>query len=379
MDDVLILGGGVIGLSLAYELATHGLRVQVIDRASPGREASWAGAGILPPARRDTAQDACEQLAGMSCQLHAEWAERLRDETGINTGYRRCGGIYVATATDEIAALQAAANHWQRHRIEAHALTAAELAQLEPALATGAAAREPLLAYHLPDEAQVRNPRHLKALLAACQVRGVTIMADCEAQKFERDGSRITAVETSRGRMAAGKFVIACGAWSSPLAEALGARVAVRPIRGQMVLFNTTVALSCVVNQGPRYLVPRFDGHVLAGSTEEEAGFEKRTTPEGVEGLLQLARELAPALEGATVEQTWAGLRPASGDGLPWIGPLPDLQNAWLAAGHFRAGLHLSTATAVVMGQLIRQETPAIDLTSFRLDRQVTALRVPVS
>ena len=137
-----------------------------------------------------------------------------------------------------------------------------------------------------------------------------------------------------------------------------------------MVLFRCDQPpITRIVNEGSRYLVPREDGRVLAGSTEEEVGFDKRTTEEAIADLVGFARGLVPALRDAKIEQTWAGLRPASFDGLPYLGPLPGLKNAFIAAGHFRSGLFLSTATAVVMSQLMRGEKPQIDLAPFRVGR----------
>jgi glycine oxidase len=145
---------------------------------------------------------------------------------------------------------------------------------------------------------------------------------------------------------------------------------AIRPIRGQIVLLQTDRATPRhIINDGPRYLVPRGDGRVLVGSTEEDVGFDKRTTADGVAGLLEFARTLLPALGTAQFEHSWAGLRPATADGRPYLGRIPGLENAFVAAGHFRSGLTLSPGTAVVMSQLIRDQTPSIDLAPFRLDR----------
>jgi glycine oxidase len=142
------------------------------------------------------------------------------------------------------------------------------------------------------------------------------------------------------------------------------------PIRGQIVLFRChEPPITRIINEGSRYLVPREDGRVLAGSTEEEVGFDKRTTAEAIADLTEFARDLVPALREATIEKTWAGLRPGSFDGLPYLGRLPGLMNAYVAAGHFRNGLFLSTATAVVMSQLIRGEQPEVDLSPFRVGR----------
>jgi glycine oxidase len=154
------------------------------------------------------------------------------------------------------------------------------------------------------------------------------------------------------------------------LLRQLGVTTGILPVRGQMVLFRgPTRPFQRVLNEGSRYLVPRDEGYVLAGSTEEEVGFDKRTTPEATHQLKEFACELVPLLRRFQVEQTWAGLRPGTLDGFPYLGKIPGLDNTYAAAGHFRSGLQLSTGTAVVLGQLIRGERPAVDLTPFRVGR----------
>jgi glycine oxidase len=367
MDDCLILGGGVIGLSLAYELAGHGMKVQVLDRAAPGQEASWAGAGILPPGNLAAARTAEEQLAGLAHELHPQWSAQLREETGIDNGYRRCGGLYLADDEGGRQELRQCAESWSALNVPAEMLSPDELAKLEPGLA-----RRPPggSALWLRGEAQLRNPRHLKGLLAGCTRRGVRITPDVAAEGFDIRAGRVRGVRTTVGEQYAETVCVASGAWSGELLAQLGVRTALRPIRGQMVLLACIAPpFERVVNHGRRYLVPRDDGRLLVGSTEEDAGFDKQTTAEGVGGLLQFALELAPTLAVAHVERTWAGLRPETPDGRPYIGRVPGLENAFVAAGHFRRGLQLSPATAVVLGQLIRGQQPRISLDTFGVDR----------
>jgi glycine oxidase len=356
-------------LSLAYELARGGRTVSVIDRGPPGREASWAGAGILPPANASTARDDYERLLALSNDLHVRWASELRERTGIETGFRRTGGLYIARREVNAEALATQAAHWRRRRIDCQELDAAALARYEPAL--GARADAPILAaYRLKDEAQLRNPRHLQALVAACFRLGVEIRSGVECTSLETRGSRVVAAITTAGTLSAESYCVASGAWAGGLLAPFGVRVGVKPIRGQIVLFRTAEPLLAhVVNEGPCYLVPRDDGRLLVGSTEEDVGFDSRNTTAGVQGLIDFARSLVPALADARVERTWAGLRPATADGLPLIGPLPGVTNAFCAAGHFRSGLQLSTGTAAVVARLIRGEKPQIDLASMRLDR----------
>jgi glycine oxidase len=366
MADCLIVGGGVIGLSLAYELAGHGQSVQLIDAGQPGREASWAGAGILPPAS-SAVDDPLERLTAASNQLHREWSEDLRASTHVDNGFRRSGAIYLARTATEARSLVALVEQFQARQIAVQQLSAPGLCEAELALQPSG---HVTVAYLVPDECQIRNPRHLKALLIACAGRGVEVTPGVVAEDFEIRGGRMRAVRTNRGPLRAESVCLTTGSWTAALARRLGTTPAIRPIRGQMVLLSLArPALSRIVNEGSRYLVPRDDGRLLAGSTEEDVGFDKSTTAGGIAGLLEFALSLVPDLDQAQVEHSWAGLRPATSDGLPYLGRVPGLENAFVAAGHFRGGLQLSTGTAVVMSQLIRGQEPLIDLTPFRLDR----------
>jgi glycine oxidase len=217
---------------------------------------------------------------------------------------------------------------------------------------------------------QVRNPRHLKALVALAIQRGVELVPGTPVCGFDRRGEKIAALETTAGRRPAGQFVVAGGAWSSQLLQATGCAIAVRPLRGQIVLVAMQPSpIRHVVNVGPRYLVPRGDGRVLVGATEEVAGFDKQTTAGGVGGLLEFAVQIVPALARAGFERAWAGLRPQSADGLPYLGRCPRAVNLFVATGHFRAGLQLSPITARVMTQLLLGREPAVPLAPFSPDR----------
>ena len=372
--DSLIVGGGVIGLSLAYELATRGEKVRVIDRGPLGGEASWAGAGIIPPAATRGQLEPIDRLLALSCDLHAAWAERLREETGVDNGYRRCGAVYVARGDEDARQLHLAAARWRSQGIAVEPAPPERLAQIEPALAKPRDRRF-AAAHWLAGEAQIRNPRHLKALVAACAARGVELTPCLAAESMATAGRRATAINTSRGAIEANRVCLTSGAWTGELLTRLGMpTAAVRPVRGQIALLKCRApALKAVVNEGKRYLVPRDDGRVLVGSTEEEVGFDKSTTAAGTSGLLKLAIELVPDLAEAEVERTWAGLRPATRDGLPVLGRVADFENLYVAAGHFRAGLQLSTGTALVMARLMRGEPTVIDLDSFRADRAALA------
>jgi glycine oxidase len=362
MYDCLILGGGVIGLSLAYELAGHGLRVRVLDAGEPGREASWAAAGMIAPDSSDS-PDPLERLAALGHRLHRQWAAALREETGIDNGWRSTGALYLARDEAEAQELEQLATHWQAGGIACKRLEAEAAGACEPELSSTHRKRA---AWLLCDECQVRSPWHLQALVVACARRGVELSAGVAVHDFVVRGQRVERVCTSAGDLAAGSVCLAAGAWSQPLAKRLGLSLRVKPVRGQMVLLAARERIvRHIIHEALRYLVPRDDGRVLVGSTEEDAGFDRRTTAEAVSALIEFAVGLVPALASAHVERTWAGLRPGTEHGLPYLGRVPGLANAYLATGHFRSGMLLSPATAVVVGQLIRGETPQIDLSAF--------------
>lgn len=356
MDHVLIAGGGVIGLTIARELAVTGFRVTLLDRQSCGREASWAGAGILPPACPGPGDDPLARLTAAAQDLWPVLSEELRETTGLDNGFRRCGGVLLpphAVDVPELTFRPAAATQWEEEsaawessgtRVER--LDARRLRELEPQLSPHLT--EGLF---LPDLCQVRNPWHLRALAADCRRLGVRIVEGIEVERVWREGGNVRGVETADGRWEADRVVIACGAWSQRLLPPeLGPPPVIEPVRGQIVLLRSpTPVLTRVVECGHRYLVPREDGRVLVGSTEERVGFDKRTTPEGVAGLREFAGQLVPALRAAEQEQAWAGLRPEARRGRPIIGPVPGNEGCYVAAGHFRSGLLLSPVTARII------------------------------
>ncbi len=368
--DVLIVGGGILGLSVAYELSQYGKSVHVLDQGPMAREASWAGAGIIPPANRRSATHPYDQLRGLSYELHSEWAERLRVETGIDTGFRRCGGLYLARSSGEAASLQALAMEHRELDVAFEELQSDELQSLEPALEQVVKTGELKAVYLMPGECQIRNPRHLQALILACQQRGVKISPNREVTEFEIVGNRLSQVHCDGEVFAAEQFCLTAGAWTYALLSRLGVSTGIMPVRGQIVLFRCQDRpFQRIINEGPRYLVARDDGHVLVGSTEEEVGFDKSTTEEAISALRQFAQSWVPCLTADKIAQSWAGLRPGSFDGMPYIGEVPGLSNTFAAAGHFRSGLYLSPGTAVTLGQRIRGVGCEIDLTPFQVGR----------
>jgi len=378
-SDVLIVGGGVIGLSIAYFLSLDGVAVTILDQGQPGQEASWAGAGMLPPGNLERAQSPVAQLRAYSHQHWRDFSQRLKDQTGIDNGYVASGGIEIGLA-GETDRLRREELDWCAEGVSAEWLTGFQLQQLEPALSG-----EIETAYRLSQLAQVRNPRHLKALISACVSRGVRIVAGATVTGFDivpssTGADRILTAKTVDQCYSAAKFVIAGGAWSRGLLNGLGVQnIPIQPVRGQIVLLSTPqLPFRHVINHGPRYLVPRPDGRILIGSTQEHVGFDKTNTASGVADLLQFAQKIVPQLANAKLERTWAGLRPGSPDGCPYLGLIPNNANGYIAAGHFRNGLQLSPGTGKLMAQMILGQPTQINLETFRLPSEfVVSLAKP--
>lgn len=354
----VICGGGVIGLLTARELALAGQEVVVIDRSEPGQESSWAGGGIVSPLYPWRYPPAVSALAAHAQTLYPALAEALRQESGIDPEYLACG-MLMLDADDERDARVWATEQGREMNI----LAGDQLTRRFPELAGFGQG------IWLPGVANIRNPRLMQALHVSLQRQGVQILPGREACGWRRRGGRITAVETRQGGSIEGeRFVITAGAWTAGLTEGLGVRVPVRPVRGQMLLFRAAVAeLTKIVLYQGHYVIPRRDGHILCGSTMEETGFDKSTTPEAADKLQRVAERLVPALKGCRPVAHWAGLRPGSPNGIPFIGALPGEDNVWVNAGHFRNGLVLAPASARLLADQLLGRPALVPAGPYRL------------
>lgn len=359
LPDALVIGGGVIGLSVAMRLAQAGLRVRAFERGQAGREASWAAAGVLDPGSV-ARTDALAALRRRSASMYPAFAAEIHELSGIDPEFLACGGLDLIEDDNQERAAErevAAARHTSAGAHATGAVSrwsARELIAAEPALSPRVRG-----CLWKPGVAQVRNPRLMKGLAAACRRLGVTIDEGVEVRRIDaRDGPAV--VVTGDGdRVPSGMIVLAAGAWSSQIesADALPG-VTVHPVRGQIVLLDGGAArLTHVVQSGKRYLVPRRDGKVLVGSTEEhDSGFDKRNTAAGVAWLLEFALRVAPPLRDATLAGMWSGLRPHTPEGRPRIGRTGGAANVIVATGHFRSGLILAPVTAEIVLRLARGE-----------------------
>ena len=371
----VILGGGVIGLSIAYELSTRGQPVTIIDTHDFASQASWAGAGMLPPSNRETAEHPIEHLEALSNQVHREWAAQLLRETKIDNGYRDCGGLYLARSNGEIASLTGAILEWNDRSIDNQRLDSKTLLEQFPMLTQVFRDSSAGMAVFVPQAAQFHNPRHAQALLAACEKNGVRLLPKRQDIQIDVAEQNVRSVRTDQEVITGDQFVFAAGPWTEGLINQFDVSLPMQPVRGQLALYRLSEDSavnwkdSPLINEGSRYLVPRADGHVLAGATIEEVGFDCHTTEEEVADLRAWAESIADDLKANNYVKAWAGLRPGTYDGFPYLGRLADYNNAIIATGHFKAGLQTSAGTAKVIADLVEHKKPEIDLTPFSPNR----------
>ncbi len=367
---VTVVGGGAIGLSTAWELSQRGFIVTVIDKGVTGRGTSWAGAGILPPANLKNSYDPIDRLRGLSHTLFPRWAEKLKADTGIDPELKRCGGLYLAESAGEIAAMSGMTEYWHEMSIECNQLTADEILDREPALARWWHETSNASVWHVPDEYQLRSPRYLQALAAACRQSGVSFFENTDVTDIRCLNGNAEIQYEGHWRTT-DNIVLTSGVWTGQIAASLELELSIVPIRGQMLLLKTASPLvKNVINMGQRYILAREDGHTLIGSNEEESGFELGTTDSVLKSLLEFALHLLPELKSAEQVKAWSGLRPMTFDGFPMIGRVPGVANLHIAAGHHRSGLHLSPGTAVLIADMLSEKIPDIPVDAFQIRKQ---------
>src|SRR5215207_5801776 len=349
--DVVIVGGGVIGLTVARALAVRGVRdVCLIERGSLGTGASFAAAGMLLPQVEADAQDEFFNLACQSRDLYPAFAAALREETGIDVELDTTGTLYVALTEDDQEAIQKRYDWQTRAGLTVELLSAAETRELEPCIseATHGALR-------FPNDIQVENRRLLSALASSVKKLGVTIATETSVDSVLLEGDRVRGMETSRGPVSCSIAVVAAGTWSSFIKSSPQSPIpTIEPVRGQMVCLEAKPQVTRHVIYGPRgYIVPRQDGRLLAGSTSEHAGFAKCVTAGGIAAILRNAVEISPAVADLPIVDTWAGLRPRAADGLPVLGPCGEIDGLFFATGHYRNGILLAPLTGELISNAI--------------------------
>ncbi|MDQ5858561.1 MAG: glycine oxidase ThiO [Acidobacteriota bacterium] len=361
--DVAIVGGGVIGLALARELSSRGADVLLIERGRTGEEASSAAAGLLSAQSDAASPSAFFDLALESRGLYPAWTEALLQETGLDAGWRRTGVLRCGSAESLERFL------WQLEAgLPVERLDARQVARVSG----GRAAVGIGDGLFFPADGVVHSRQLVAALRRSLELRGVSIEEGVAVTGFRVEGGVCRGLETTAGPVASGRVVDAAGAWAN-LDPTLSFAIPVEPVRGQIVELADDAGFPTVLESGEVYVVPRSDGRLLVGATVERTGFVKEVTAAGVAGLLAAAIALAPSLANARVAGAWAGLRPATPDGLPLLGESP-VRSLILATGHFRNGILLAPLTALLVADFVTG-AGARDLSAFSPERFAPAAR----
>lgn len=351
ISNVLIVGGGVIGLSIARELHRRGVgKITIVERGLIGREASYAAAGMLAPNADNENHDDFYDLCSASCALYPEYAEAILAETDVDIELEQSGTLYLSFS-DEDSEILNARYLWQKDAgVAVEHLSAEETLKAEPLVSP--ATRESLF---YPDDWQVENRKLVAGLRRYAELNGIGIREQTEVQSLMTENGKAIGAQMDGTTFLAGATVITSGAWTSLIKiDRSPIPVLVKPIRGQMISFHPPEKMfQRVVFSGRGYIVPRRDGRVLSGATVEDAGFDQTTTDAGGRQLMRVAAEISPALTGYDIVDKWAGLRPFSLDGLPVLGEISSIKDLFVATAHFRNGVLLAPITAKLISEKI--------------------------
>ncbi|MES9968636.1 MAG: glycine oxidase ThiO [Candidatus Thiodiazotropha sp.] len=360
MTECLIVGGGIIGMLTANELHSAGVAVTLIEKGNPGRESSWAGGGIISPLYPWRYADAVSRLAQWSQAHYPALARMLIDAGGPDPEYLDSGLLILEPGDNDEAV------KWsERFHQPLLLMDQSGIDQCQPGLQTDA--KEALW---LPDVSQIRNPRLTKSLYHAIRNK-IEIREHTEATQLLIEQGRVRGVNTPSGEIQADRVIICAGAWSGSLLNGILAPPKIEPVLGQMIIFRHRPGeISPIVLHNDRYIIPRKDGRVLAGSTLEYRGFDKHTTNEAKQALQAYAHAHFPQLAEAKIEHHWAGLRPGSPNGIPYIGPVPEISGLFVNAGHFRNGVVLGPASARLMADLLLGREPILDPSAYAIDAE---------
>jgi glycine oxidase len=358
MSDFIIIGGGLIGMLTARELAMAGCQVSLLEQNRVGRESSWAGGGIISPLYPWRYHDSITALASWGQRQYPGLASALQKESGTDPEYTK-SGLLVLEPEDQAHALS-----WGEQLPQpVIKLDKSAIKVCEPALTISTDQ-----AIWMPEVAQIRNPRLVRAAHNGIK-KHITIKEHSAVTDFVIEKGRLRGIKLESEFIPAENAIICAGAWSGDLLKDLVPTPKIEPVLGQMILFRAQPgAITRIVLHRDRYVIPRRDGRVLVGSTLEYRGYNKTTTEDAKQSLKAYAIEHFPLLADAEIEHHWAGLRPSSPKGIPYIGPVPEIEGLYLNAGHFRNGVVLGPASARLASDLVLQRDPILPPAPYALD-----------
>ncbi|MBA3609989.1 MAG: glycine oxidase ThiO [Rubrobacter sp.] len=359
--DVAVVGGGVIGCSVAYHAARSGAKVVLVEAEGIGGGASGAAAGMLAAQAEAHEPGPFLDLLLASRDLHGPLGEELRERTGLDPEYAWSGTLSVASSVEGERDLYARYSWQAGLGLSARWLSGEEARDLEPALSPDVSA-----ALYLPEDGQVNSPRLVQALVLAATERGVWILDFTRVTGFVTESGRVTGVRTARGEIPAGAVVLCGGASSGILAEDLGVNLPVYPVKGEVLAVGVRPAPTRANVWGERcYAVPKRDGRMIVGATEEPGVHDRRPTLGGVARLSAAALDLIPTLKDAPFLNAWGGLRPATPTGRPILGAVEGWDGLLVATGHYRNGVLLAPITGKAISEAALGEAPSVDLRPF--------------
>ena len=364
---VAVIGGGVIGCLTALYLHRLGASPIILEKGQTGRESSWAGAGILCPIHPWLYPDSFTHLVDTSLAMYPEMNRMLLDTTGISMQWHKSGLMIPLFEDDRI-----------HHREDALAWSRKFGWNVEELDADQTREHESTMSEHVtgsllwPEVGQVRNPRLLAAVKKALLLCNVPIREHAEVVGLSENAQgEINAVRIASGEtIETDAVLLAAGSWSGELAQQIGLELPVEPVKGQIVLLKDKPGVvNHIIKHDDVYMVPRSDGHILVGASMERVGFQRGTTDNVIDNLLEATYRITPGLKQSKIVEQWMGFRPGSPDGMPYLGPVEGRSGLWVASGHYRNGVALAPGTADIMSRWIMGEEPQMDLSDFRVDR----------
>lgn len=360
--QIAVVGGGIIGLSVAFECAKRGFKVTVIEKGQCGGQATGAAAGMLAPySEIGEDPDPFFALCQLSLSLYPEWQQEVKTVSGLDFEYVQSGSLHVALHEADELALETRLSWQQEWGVRGEIVKGEALRRLEPALT-----KEAVAALYYPDEHHLYAPDYVQALIKACRKLGVEILeqaGEVQFREIKEDGLLLAGDDVTVG---AELCILACGAWTAIYESVLGIRLPIFPIRGQICAYHRhEEQINHLIFFSQGYVLSKGNGTIVCGASEDIAGFDTSVTEQGINRLVRFSRQLFPVLEGREPFHRWAGLRPATQDGYPLLGPVDHYPNIILASGHYRNGILLSPATGQVIADVIEGRNPKVNLDFF--------------
>jgi len=366
---VIVIGGGVIGCLTALYLHRLGANPIILEKGNIGQESSWAGAGILCPIHPWLYPDSFTHLIDDSLARYPGLNEMLLELTGMSMQWCN-SGLLIPLFDDDHTHHRDDALAWsKRFGWKVEELDGAQTRAHEPTISEQVSG-----ALLWPGVGQVRNPRMLAAVRKALEIKGVLIREQAEVVGLEKNTQdKINAVQLASGeKIETDAVLLAAGSWSGALGRQVGLTLPVEPVKGQIVLLKDKPSLvNHIIKHDDVYMVPRVDGHILVGASMERVGFQRGTTTDIVDHLLDATYRITPGLKHAEVIQKWMGFRPGSPDGMPYLGPVEGHPGLWVSTGHYRNGVALAPGTADIISRWMMGEKPALDVFDFRVNRPI--------